>query len=123
MELEEKKEHVLRFIKLGLDLYSSCIMAECADEEIEILEGDAKFLKKVEVCNILAEKELLEKYEVAMRIAANNGKTEPIKWRLEKLNPSRWSDKNKPGEDEIYIPANIVLRGGRNTGDEKSDDD
>jgi hypothetical protein len=112
MELDEKKEHVLRFVKLGLDLYGACICAECTDEEIEVVESDPVFLKKVEVCNIIAEKDLLEKYEIAMRVATNSGKTEPIKWMLEKVNPNRWSDKNKD-TGEVFIPANIVLRGGK----------
>lgn len=118
MELQEKKNHILRFVKLGLDLYSSCILAECTDEEIKDVENDPDFLKRVEVCNIIAEKDLLKKYELAMDIAAERGNTEPIKWRLGKLNPERWSDKIRPGEGDVFIPANIFLRGG-NEGDDE----
>lgn len=113
MTLDDRKDHVLRFVKLGLDLYSSMLLSECTDEEIESLENDKSFLRDVEICNIIAEKELLEKYDIAMEIASSRGNTNPIQWRLSKLNPDRWGTRTDLSDSDVLIPANIVLRGGK----------
>ena len=122
MNLRNKKEHVLRCIRLGMDLYQAEILAECTVEEIEYLDKDEDFQLLVKQEAILEEYQLLEKHEIAMEIALSRGNTMAIQWKLEKLNPKKWGkekedeSKKSPFEDE-QLEINLVGRG--NDGSER----
>ena len=95
MELKGKKEHVLRCIILGMDLYSSMILAECTEAEITLLEADEEFLQKVKLKQYMEEYSLLEKFNTALNFAVGKGNTKPIELKLSKLNPDRWGKKEE----------------------------
>ena len=76
-----------------MDLFSAALVAECTDEEIDKFEKDPVFKRRLLIENALEEKRLLEKHNYAMEEAAIRGKANPIQWKLEKLNPRRWSSK------------------------------
>ncbi len=93
MTLESKKEHILRLIKLGMELYRAELITECTEEEIDNIEKDEKFNRKAEIYDAISEKELLDKLEKAIDIAVDKGKSSAIQWKLERLNPGRWGNK------------------------------
>ena len=111
MTLEQKKEHVLRCIKLGLDSYASYIVSMCTVEEIEELDNDELFQSLIEQQNKIAEYELLKNHEIATRIAINRGNANPVQWRLEKLNPDKWGNGKHDVEDKKLPPGTIILVG------------
>ena len=49
MNITEKKEHILRCIRLGMDLFSAALIAECTDKELEDLEEDPNFSRRVKI--------------------------------------------------------------------------
>ena len=113
MELDDKKDHIIRFIKLGMDLDSSLYGAECSESEIEILKNDKDFLSRIKTYQSLEEYRLLEDHDMAMNIAAAKGGTAALQWKLAHLNPARWgvgdSDKGKGGTGSgvvIVLPNN-----------------
>lgn len=92
MTFEHKKEHVLRCVRLGMELFRAQLVAECTPEEIERMESDPSFLAKVEQQYAVEEYDLLKKHSTAMEIAIAAGKTAAIQWKLGKLNPIRWGN-------------------------------
>lgn len=110
MELQDRKEHVLRSIQLGLDLYSACILAGCTEEETELLEADQEFNKRVLYERKKEELALLRDHSTARGIAAEKGNTKPIEWMLEKLNPEQWGKAREAG-DTAKLPKFISLIG------------
>ena len=113
MTIEQKKEHILRCIKLGMDNYSSYIVATCTTEEIDLLDKDELFQSLIEQQYKLAEYDLLKDHEIAMRTAINRGNANPVQWRLEKLNPDKWGNgKGKSdGTGRTLPPGTIILVG------------
>jgi hypothetical protein len=107
MTLEQKKEHILRCIKLGMELYRAELVAECTDEEIMLIEKDEIFMKKIQQRYALQEYELLLKHNTALDLAKSRGNATPIQWRLSKLNPSKWDSKDK--ELKIKPPEAIQV--------------
>lgn len=108
MELNQKKDCILRCIKLGMDWYESCIVAECTEPEIELLESDIAFQKLIEQKQAIQEYEWLLAHNVAMDIAKKKGNTKPIEWRLAKLNPNKY-DSNNNKTIKLEAPENIVV--------------
>jgi len=119
MDLESKKDHVLRCVKLGMDLYRACIVATCTPAEIEVIEADERFSDMVEAQQAIAEYDLLEMHEIAMRNAAQEGKTTAIQWKLGKLNP-RWENKEKDLNIRTPEAVTVILKGKKANGSEDS---
>jgi len=116
MTIEQKKEHVLRCVKLGMDSYSAYIVATCTVEEIALLDDDVYFQSLIEQQNKIAEYDLLKNHEVATRIAINRGNANPVQWRLEKLNPNKWGN-GKGGDTEKTLPPGTIILVGEETDD------
>ena len=113
MLLENKKEHILRCVKLGLNLYEAEIITECTEEEIEILDNDDEFKKQVKQQKVLEEYDLLTRQEQAISVAIDRGGSAGVQWKLERINPSRWAGKEE-GEnplDDLELNVNLVGKG------------
>jgi len=118
MQLKERKEHILRLIKLGMELYKASLVAGCSEEEIEQLENDKVFKLKIEAYKAISEKELLDRLEDAMDIAVDRGNSSAIQWKLERLNPKKWGSKEM---DRDFINPNITIElAGRHSNDKDS---
>jgi len=90
MELVDKKEHIIRCIKLGMDQYSSCIISQCTEEELKLLDEDKVFKQEVLFTQKLQERDLLEQHSEASLIAGMKGNTHGFEWRLERMNPEQF---------------------------------
>ena len=111
MTLEEKKGLMLECVKLGMDFFSSAILAECTDEEIEVLEEDAAFTRRIRIQEVFEEKRLLEKHNTAIEEAVIKGSAAAVQWKLEKINPGRWGNKEKDkGKFEGKVTVNMIGR-------------
>lgn len=106
MDLDEKKEQLLSLIKLGMSIYKAELILGCTEDEIEGLEKDEEFNKRIAAYEAISEKELLDKLEDAMDIAADKGKSSAIQWKLERLNPARWASKELGREP---VPSNFTI--------------
>ena len=95
MSFEEKKALVLSCTRLGMDLFSSALLAECTEDEVNQLDNDRDFQRRMGIETAIEEKRLLDKHNSAMTLAADRGNAGPIQWKLEKLNPRRWGSKDK----------------------------
>ncbi len=117
MTIEQKKDHILRCIKLGMELYKAELIAECTEVEIKEIAEDELFLKRIEQQYALEEYSLLMKHNVALEISKTRGNANPIQWKLSKLNPKRWDIKDKSLELRTPIPmqVNLVGKGFENT--------
>ena len=109
MELVDKKEHIIRGIKTGLDLYSSMIIATCTSHEIKELEDNEEFKGEVLFAQKYLEQALLEAHTAASNISQTKGGTHGVEWMLEKLNPERFGKSTKVtlppgGGASIYLP-------------------
>lgn len=107
MDIDSKKEHIMRCIDLGMDFFKSCLSSGCTDEEIEKLELDESFQKQVEIKYSLAEYNLLMKHNTALEVAKMKGNATPIQWRLDKLNPKKYGNKtsldvNSKGKLDLF---------------------
>ena len=101
MTLQQKKEHILRCVRLGMELFQAELVAECTTKEIETIDKDKKFLERVNQYYAIEEYDLLVKHNNAMALAAVTGKTGAIQWKLERINPGRW------GKEEEGVLKNI----------------
>ena len=112
MEIEERKDLIVEGIRLGMDFYRSCLLAECPDEQIAEFENDSFFMRRLKIEEAIKEKELLERHDAAMSAAALKGNTTALQWKLERINPKRWAvggRTEEPDEKEkikIYVPEN-----------------
>ncbi len=87
MELVEKKEHIIRCIQLGMDLYSSQIISQCTEDELAQIEKDTTFNQEVLFTQKMQERDLLRQHSEASLIAGCKGNTHGFEWRLERMNP------------------------------------
>lgn len=120
MELSGKKEHVLRCTKLGMDFFSSCVIATCTIDEMALLEKDESFQMQILQQEKIAEYELLKDHNIASRIAINRGNASPVQWRLAKINPKRWGDGKKDDGPFEGIPGGSIILVGKSN--DNSDD-
>lgn len=110
MELEEKKEHILRLVPLGVDFFSACIEARCSREEMTILEEDEELQSELNFLRNQEKLRLTRKYrETAERAADVKMDYAALRTLLKDFFPSALS----PGEEEdgtekvtVYIPDN-----------------
>lgn len=117
MSIDEKKEQLLSLIKLGMDIYKAELILGCTEEEIEGLEKDKEFNKRIAAYEAISEKELLDKLEDAMDIAADRGNSSAIQWKLERLNP-KWANKELGRENPS--PNFTIELVGRHSNDKDS---
>jgi len=103
MTLEQKKEHILRCVKLGMELFKAELVAECAPDEIEAFEKDPVFMEDVERAYAIEEFNLLQKHQTALSIAIMSGRANPVQWKLGKINPKRWGT----NEEKSIVPHTI----------------
>lgn len=99
MDMKDKKEHILRLIKLGMTLYKASLIMECDDEEIKSMEEDEQFIRTIAAHEAIGEKELLDKLEDAIDMGLDKGKSAAIQWKLERLHPERWGSKEVAKEN------------------------
>ena len=109
MNMNIKKELILRSIKAGLSLNKAYILAECNDDELEILKNDQSFIKDIELHKILEQKRLINQFNKALNNAVKSGNTAAIERRLARIDPENWGDDNDD-KDKInvsfYLPKN-----------------
>ena len=98
MELYQKKEHIYRCVTLGMDLYSAYLLAECTDAEIDLLNDDPDFQRRIAIKQKLEERNLLERFDTGMGIAVQKGNVNPVIWKLGILNPDRYN--RSPGNKD-----------------------
>jgi len=111
MNLKEKKEHILRCVRLGMDFFSSALIAECTDEELEKLEEDTDFQKRIKIENAIEEERLLIKHNTAIEEAVIKGNASAVQWKLEKINSNRWGNKeNNKTLLEGKVTVNLIGR-------------
>ena len=115
MNLNNKKDSLFRLIKLGMELFRAELVVGCTESEIEKLENDIDFNQKIKAYEAISEKELLDKLEDAIDIGVDKGRSAAIQWKLERLNPGRWTSKEMGREP---IPPNFTINlVGRNSND------
>ena len=101
MTLVNKKEHILRCIQLGMELFKAELVAECTEEEMDEIANDEHFAEIVEQYQAIHEYDLLTKHQTAMDIQISTGRSGAVQWKLEKINPGRW------GKDDETIPPDL----------------
>lgn len=113
MELSDRKEHIMRCIKLGMDLTSSMYCAECSESEIALLEKDEDFQSRIKTQQSIEEYNLLQDFDRGVEIAVSKGNTSGLQWKLAHINKRRWgndtSDKSKEDVNSkivIMLPDN-----------------
>ena len=74
-----------------MDVYSSYIVSECTEQEIELLEEDKEFQRRLQVRQRTEEKNLLEKLDSTINIAASKGNASPLIWKLGIINEERYN--------------------------------
>ena len=117
MNLKDKKEQILRLIKLGMELYRAELVLGCSEEEIKKIEEDLNFNQRVKEHEAISEKELLDKLEDAIDFGVDKGKSSAIQWKLERINAKRWGSKEM---DNKYIPNVSIELVGRKPNDKDS---
>jgi hypothetical protein len=93
MELNQKKELFLNIFVSGLDKDKCYILSDITEDEQKILENDKDFLLDMKRVECLEEQKLLEMHTKAIQIATDKGLTSGVEWRLSKINPRRWGNK------------------------------
>lgn len=106
MSLNDKKDQILRLIKLGMELYRAELVMACTEKEIEKLENDKEFCQRIKSYEAIGEKELLDKLEDAIDLGIDKGKSSAIQWKLERINSKRWGSKEL---DRDFINPNIKI--------------
>ena len=92
MELREKVDLIYRFIRLSMPLYSAEILAECTQEEIDILEKDKEFQRTVEWHRHNETKRLLETMDRVIDSNTSKGVSTELRWKLAHLDPTSYGD-------------------------------
>jgi len=102
-----RKEQIIRCVKLGMDLQSAMYTVACNDQEMETLEKDEEFMRRVDITKSILEMNLIERHDSAMDIQLAQGKTGAVQWKLERINPSKWG--KVPGELNSNAPAVLIV--------------
>jgi hypothetical protein len=108
MVLEDKREAVLRCVKLGLTLDAAFLIAECTDDEITALSEDADFKCRATLQAKLLEHNLLKKLDECIALNTSIGKSDEVRWLLGKINPSRWGNGKEEGQVFDLPPMQVV---------------
>ncbi len=98
----DRKLTLLRdFLALGMDFHTSCLASEMTEDEEDELVDDEDFQREISRNYALLERDLLKRHDSATKTAELRGSgMTAIQWRLEKLNPNRYSSKDK-GEESF----------------------
>jgi len=113
MTLEDKKNYVKRYIRLGMDRASAMMVAELTFEEMEELDKDEVFNRQLDFQAKLEEKALLEKFDTAMNATVAAYDTKDVRWKLSKLNPARWGEGQKAGKTNNPLNIKINMSGAK----------
>jgi hypothetical protein len=92
MELRQKTSLAERFIKLGMDVYSSLIASDCTASEIEALQADETFMRKCDFWQKQEVAKCLEQVDAAMAINIPRGISTEARWKLSKIDKGRFGD-------------------------------
>lgn len=103
--LNKKRDLIIDAIQVGMGIGKAYIYAQCTSEEIEILQKDSAFQRRISYNYAQYEKDLLDLHSASMFLAAKRGNPGPTQWKLGKLNPSRWGEAKS--EDGPQMPTII----------------
>lgn len=118
MTLEMKKEMIEYMIRLGMDFHTACLASELTEDEEDEVMDDEKFQRIIAVNTALLEKDLLERHDSASKIGELRGSCSGLQWKLEKINPKRYGNKEKDGD---VFPTKLVLNMIRGKGKEDNE--
>lgn len=99
MTLQQKKEHVLRCVSLGMETERAYLIAECTIDEKNLLDEDDAFQERICLAYALEEKRLLEELSAGSKVAVANGNTQAVRWMLEKINAPRYQTNRQKSVD------------------------
>jgi hypothetical protein len=85
-------DNALKSIRLGMDVYQALLIAEFSDKEIEYLDDDPVFAKKVRFTQHIAERDILLQIHAAKDHNIPRGRTAVARWLLEHMNKERWGN-------------------------------
>jgi len=114
MDLTEKKGLIMNVIRLGMDLPSAFLLAECSLEEQQQIEAEPSFTMQVRFAEKMLEKNILDRFHNAMMGNLMQGNTADARWFLERTNRERFGSavakeaSGGGGEQNVhvYIPDN-----------------
>lgn len=104
-DLERKKDLIIDAVRVGMGLGKAFVYAQCTERQVEILQIDKEFQRRVTYVYAQYEKDLLDLHSMSMLLAARRGNAGPAQWKLGKLNPSRWGEAKT--EDGPTMPTII----------------
>lgn len=108
MNYADKKRFVLEYIRLGVDFYDAALVHGCSDEEIESLSQDMEFERQVRIAKVDGEALLLRKLDDVMEFNAAKGISVEVRWKLEKMYPSKYGTKITQISERPELPDPIV---------------
>lgn len=111
MNLDQKKEHVIRCVRLGMDLVSAALVAECTADELDEIESDETFIRLIDIYAAIEERDLIVKFNRAMEDELHSGKTHAVRWKLERVNPRRWGQRDSGGSPREVGRVTVNLKG------------
>jgi tRNA U34 5-carboxymethylaminomethyl modifying enzyme MnmG/GidA len=119
MELRDKKEAIYRFVRLSMPLYAAQICAECTPEEIELLNKDEDFIKRINWNKQNEVRRLLERMDTILDKNSSKGISKELIWKLGKLDPKTYGDNSKVtlSNEEGEKKFNLVFEISNNTDD------
>lgn len=115
MSLDNKKRIITECVTLGMDLDRAMLVAECDESENVALREDASFMHDVNARSAINERVLLNKLDECMELNTAIGRSDEVRWKLERINPSKWGKGGSVGKTndapvaasvQIYIPDN-----------------
>lgn len=91
MDIERRKDLILELIRLGMDYDHAKFVAECSDEELDILAKDEAFKHKCQVALYIEERDLLTKLNDVITINVAEGKSSALFRKLGFLCPEKYA--------------------------------
>ena len=92
MDFEAKVDMIKRCLKLGMDLDSAMILAECSDEDMERINADSTLTRSFDITAKFYEMDLLQKLDTALTMNVRFGNTTEVRWLLERINKARFGN-------------------------------
>ena len=122
MLLSEKKGFILKYVRLGMDIPSSMICAECTDEEMELLDADTEFQRIIKFTGKYEESRMLEDFERARKANISLNDTRDTRWLLEKIDPERFGTGKKSGVGKNGMNIHIDFGDASEIGDDNTEE-
>jgi len=117
--MDDRKHSILDAIRLGHDFDTACLLSGVDIDDIETLEEDSYFMKRVRMATAQCVSSLLEDFHVANEKAIEKGNTTGTQWLLSKVDPDRYGNAQRIKVDPASdIPA-VVKPGRGPTNDSK----